>query len=134
MATVQSKDSYAIRSKLQVGKTSWDFFNLGALAQQRPEVAKLPFSLKVLLENLLRHEDGRVVTKDHVEALLKWDPKKELANQRKHDVGFADASTVFGAPLSIAIPDPDHAGGEERFVILGMSREQIILCEGCESA
>ncbi len=77
MATVQSKDSYAIRSKLQVGKTSWDFFNLGALAKQRPEVAKLPFSLKVLLENLLRHEDGRVVTKDHVEALLKWDPKKE---------------------------------------------------------
>jgi len=58
---------------------------------------------------------------------FEWDPKKELANQRKHDVGFSDASTVFGDPLSITIPDPDHAVGEERFVIIGMSRERKLL-------
>jgi aconitate hydratase len=77
MARVNSKDSFGVRGTLQAGKGSWEFFNLGALAKKRPEVARLPFSLKVLLENLLRHEDGRVVTKEHVEALLRWDPKKE---------------------------------------------------------
>jgi aconitate hydratase len=77
MATVESKDSFGVRSKLQVGNKTWDFFNLGKLGRTRPEVDKLPFSLKVLLENLLRHEDGRIVTRDHVEALLAWDPKKD---------------------------------------------------------
>jgi hypothetical protein len=40
------------------------------------------------------------------------DSRKDSANRRKHGVGFAEAGTVFGDPLSIAIPDPDHAGGE----------------------
>ncbi|HBY60084.1 MAG TPA: hypothetical protein DEH78_09695 [Solibacterales bacterium] len=58
---------------------------------------------------------------------FEWNPKKEQANRRKHDVGFADASTVFGDPLSITIPDPDHAAGEDRFIIIGMSRERKLL-------
>ena len=58
---------------------------------------------------------------------FEWDPKKEAANRRKHNVGFADASTVFGDPLSITIPDPDHAAREERFVIIGTSRERKLL-------
>jgi uncharacterized DUF497 family protein len=58
---------------------------------------------------------------------FEWDGKKETANQRKHNVGFADASTVFGDPLSITIPDPDHGAGEERFLIIGMSRERKLL-------
>jgi hypothetical protein len=57
---------------------------------------------------------------------FEWDPKKEVANQRKHDVGFADASTVFGDPLSITIPDPDHVSGEARFVIIGMSQARVV--------
>jgi uncharacterized protein len=61
---------------------------------------------------------------------FEWDPKKELANQRKHDVGFADASTVFGDPLSITIPDPDPIEGEERFITLGMSRKRKLLVVG----
>ncbi|HZA14935.1 MAG TPA: aconitate hydratase AcnA [Myxococcaceae bacterium] len=77
MATAHSQDSFGTRSSLQIGNTQWTYFSLGALARKRPEVNKLPFSLKVLLENLLRHEDGRVVTKEHVEALLHWDPRKE---------------------------------------------------------
>ncbi|MBX5482815.1 MAG: aconitate hydratase, partial [Myxococcaceae bacterium] len=76
MATVKSNDSFGIKGKLTVGKTDWTVFNIGALAKKRPEVNRLPFSLRVLLENLLRHEDGRVVTKEHIEAILNWDPKK----------------------------------------------------------
>jgi uncharacterized protein len=58
---------------------------------------------------------------------FEWDGEKEAANRRKHNVGFADASTVFGDPLSITIPDPDHAAGEERFVIIGMSSVRKLL-------
>ena len=58
---------------------------------------------------------------------FEWDPKKDSANLRKHDVGFAEASTVFDDPLSTTIPDPDHAVGEERFVIVGMSGKRRLL-------
>lgn len=58
---------------------------------------------------------------------FEWDPNKEEANRRKHDVGFAEASTVFGDPLSITIPDPDHARSEERFVIIGRSSTNKLL-------
>ena len=68
-------DSFKVRSKLKVGGVPWDVFSLGTLASQLPQVARLPFSLKVLLENLLRHEDGRVVSKALIEKLVNWDPK-----------------------------------------------------------
>jgi len=58
---------------------------------------------------------------------FEWDPRKELSNRRKHGVGFAEASTVFGDPLSITIPDPDYGGDEERFVIIGQSSQRSLL-------
>jgi aconitate hydratase len=68
-------DSFKTKTQLQVGSTSYEIFSLGKLAKERPEVARLPFSLKVLLENLLRKEDGRVVKREHIEKMLAWDPK-----------------------------------------------------------
>jgi len=56
-----------------------------------------------------------------------WDPKKNLANQRKHRVTFAEANTAFGDPLSITIPNPDHPAGEDRLVIMGLSSRQRLL-------
>jgi uncharacterized DUF497 family protein len=58
---------------------------------------------------------------------FEWDPNKDSANQRKHGVGFVEAITVFGDPLSITIPDPDYVIDEERLVIIGMSSEQTLL-------
>jgi uncharacterized DUF497 family protein len=58
---------------------------------------------------------------------FEWDPRKERANRAKHSVGFPEASTVFGDPLSIAIPDPNHAAHEDRFVIIGISSERRLL-------
>jgi uncharacterized DUF497 family protein len=58
---------------------------------------------------------------------FEWDRGKDAANQRKHGVGFAEASTVFDDPLSVTILDPDHAIGEERFVIVGMSSKRSLL-------
>lgn len=50
-----------------------------------------------------------------------WDGRKASSNARKHGVSFAEASTAFGDPLSMTIPDPDHVADEERFVLVGMS-------------
>ena len=58
---------------------------------------------------------------------FEWDLRKDSANRRKHGVGFAEASTVFADPLSITIPDPDHAHDEERFVIVGQSTKRSLL-------
>jgi len=58
---------------------------------------------------------------------FEWEQRKDSANRHKHGVGFAEASTVFDDPLSITIPDPDHAIDEERFVIVGMSSKRSLL-------
>ena len=68
-------DSFKTRTKLNVGGLPYDIFSLKALAKQHPRLEKLPHSIKVLLENLLRFEDGRVVKKEHVEAIVNWNPK-----------------------------------------------------------
>jgi uncharacterized DUF497 family protein len=52
---------------------------------------------------------------------FEWDRGKAEVNSRKHGVTFEDASTAFGDPLSLTIPDPDHSIGEERYVLLGMT-------------
>ena len=52
---------------------------------------------------------------------FEWDPGKEISNTRKHGVAFSEATTAFGDPLSITIPDPEHSFGEARFILMGLS-------------
>ena len=58
---------------------------------------------------------------------FEWDPEKADANFQKHGVSFDEASTVFGDPLSLLMPDPDHSADEERYIVLGMSAHQKLL-------
>lgn len=58
---------------------------------------------------------------------FEWDPDKATENLAKHGVDFAEASTVFGDPLEVTIPDPDHSEGEARFLSLGLSSGQRLL-------
>jgi aconitate hydratase len=79
-----SLNSFNARGRLTAGSTSVDFFSLPALEKAGfPEIARLPYSLKILLENLLRREDGRFVHGDHVQTLARWDVRagaqKEIA-------------------------------------------------------
>src|SRR5919206_5110469 len=67
-----AENSFDARSDLEVGGRGYTIYRLDAL-QERFDVGRLPFSLKVLLENLLRNEDGVAVTAAHVEALARWD-------------------------------------------------------------
>ena len=77
-----SENSFGARADLEVGGRSYEIYRLDAL-QEKFDVARLPFSLKVLLENLLRNEDGVAVRKQDIEALASWDhnaePSKEIA-------------------------------------------------------
>src|SRR3954469_3096776 len=76
------ENSFGARGELEVGGSTYEIYRLDALPSKY-DVARLPFSLKVLLENLLRNEDGVGVRKEDVEALATWDhnadPSKEIA-------------------------------------------------------
>ena len=69
-------NSFGSRATLKVGGASYTIHRLDALERRGLTVARLPYSLKILLENLLRLEDGRVVRAIDVEKLTRWDPKK----------------------------------------------------------
>src|SRR5688572_10020401 len=82
-----SKDSFGARATLTVDGTDYDIYRLDAVEG----ADKLPFSLKVLLENQLRTEDGENITADHVRALANWDPNAEP----DQEIQFSPARVVM---------------------------------------
>ncbi len=52
---------------------------------------------------------------------FRWDPRKAASNLKKHAVSFEEAATAFADSLSLTIPDPDHSGDEERFLLIGVT-------------
>ena len=58
---------------------------------------------------------------------FEWDPHKAETNRRKHNVRFTEAATVFGDPLSVSVYDPDHSLDENRYIIVGMSKDFRLL-------
>jgi aconitate hydratase len=74
----RSRDSFQTRSELSVGSSKFTYFSLPKFAAKTgKDLSKLPYSLRILLENLLRYEDGVAVEAKDVEALAAWDAKKE---------------------------------------------------------
>ena len=67
-----SIDSLNCRRTLSVDGKDYQTYSLPAAAETLGDIARLPFSLKVLLENLLRHEDGKSVTREDIEAMAEW--------------------------------------------------------------
>src|SRR5512136_2596825 len=74
-------DSFSARSTLRVGDRSYEIFRLSALRAAGISIERLPYSLKILLENLLRREDGVVVTRQQIEAVARWQPEAEPDNE-----------------------------------------------------
>jgi aconitate hydratase len=88
-------NSFSTRSPLSVGGNSYEIYRLDALASARiGNVSRLPFSLKVLLENLLRHEDGRFVQADDIRALASWEPAGASGTSEK-EVSFMPARVLL---------------------------------------
>ncbi|MEA2448395.1 MAG: aconitate hydratase, partial [Thermoleophilaceae bacterium] len=83
-------DSFGARSTLEVGGREYEIFRLDAL-QKKYDVARLPYSLKILLENLLRFEDGESVTKKMIETVAKWKPKADPS----HEISYTPARVLM---------------------------------------
>ncbi len=111
-------NSFKARSSLAVGNRSYEIFSLAALPREK--VARLPYSLKVLLENLLRFEDGVNVTRNDIEALLAWDPAATPA----HEIAFTPARVILqdftGVPCVV-----DLAAMRDAIVRLGGDAERV---------
>src|SRR4029450_2414276 len=89
---MSSTNSFGIRTTLKAGSRSCEIYSLPALeAAGFSEIARLPFSLKILLENLLRHEDGRYVKAADIEALARWDVKGTAMKE----ISFAPARVLL---------------------------------------
>src|SRR3990167_8046169 len=77
------KNSFGSKSALRAGKNTYTIYRLDILKKAGFEINRLPFSLRILLENLLRTEDGQNVRAEDIKALASWDPKikseKEIA-------------------------------------------------------
>ncbi len=77
----RSDNSFGSKATLQCGKSSYEIFRLEALEKEGFPLRRLPYSLRVLLENLLRREDGESVTAADIEFLARWQPQAEPARE-----------------------------------------------------
>ncbi|MDO5610492.1 MAG: aconitase family protein, partial [Pseudomonadota bacterium] len=114
------QDSFSTRSQLEIGGKTVHYFSLPKLGE-RFDIARLPYSMKILLENLLRHEDGgQTVGPEHIEAVAKWGAKKEPDTE----IAFMPARVVLqdftGVPCVV-----DLAAMRDAVVALGGRPEQI---------
>ncbi len=85
-----TENSFDARSEIEIGGRNYEIYRLDAL-QSKYDVARLPFSLKVLLENVLRNEDGSAVRREDVETIASWDHKSEPTKE----IAFTPARVVM---------------------------------------
>ena len=109
-------DTFGSRGTLQVGSAPYEIFRLSAV----DGAARLPFSLKVLLENLLRTEDGANITADHVRALAGWDSQAEPDTEIQFTPARVLMQDFTGVPCVV-----DLAAMREAMVALGGDPERI---------
>src|SRR5580693_8187539 len=116
MATSNSFDA---RATLSVGDASYEIYRLDAL-QSKYDVARLPYSLKVLLENLLRNEDGEAIRAQDIEALASWNANAEPADE----IAFTPARVLMqdftGVPAVV-----DLAAMRDAIVAMGGDASKI---------
>src|ERR1700677_3663255 len=89
------KNSFGSRTALRAGNDSYDIYRLSVLERAGiGNISRLPFSLKVLLENLLRHEDGQFVFSEDIHALAGWDPASAAGASQK-EISFMPARVLL---------------------------------------
>jgi aconitate hydratase len=118
---VTSLDSFKSRKTLTVGGKTYDYFSLKAAEKAGlGDVSRLPNSLKVLLENLLRYEDGRSVTKADVQAIAQWLKKKSSNREIAYRPARVLMQDFTGVPAVV-----DLAAMREAMIKLGGDPEKI---------
>jgi aconitate hydratase len=109
-------DSFNTRTTLEVDDKAYEIFQLSRLDR----AARLPYSMKVLLENLLRFEDGSSVTATDIEALLDWDPKAEPAREIAYRPARVLMQDFTGVPAVV-----DLAAMRDAMTALGGDPDRI---------
>jgi aconitate hydratase len=112
----ESKDTFGARQSLTVGDSSHEVFRLDAVKGSE----RLPYSLKILLENLLRTEDGANITADHVNALAGWDPAAEPSTEIQFTPGRVVMQDFTGVPCVV-----DLATMREAVTALGGDADKV---------
>ncbi|MGI9433392.1 MAG: aconitase family protein, partial [Geminicoccaceae bacterium] len=117
---VSGADSLGVRQQLNVGDTTYDYFSLAAASKKLGDISRLPYSLKILLENLLRFEDSRSVKVDDIEAAVAW-----LKTQRStQEIAYRPARVLMqdftGVPAVV-----DLAAMRQAMVELGGDPDKI---------
>ena len=122
-------DSFKTLSELDLNGKSYKYRSLEKFASHH-DISKLPFSLKILLENLLRFEDGESITKSDIEALAKWDPKADPSKE----ISFTPARVVLqdftGVPAVVdlaAMREAMKALGKNPSLINPLSPAELVI-------
>jgi aconitate hydratase len=110
-------NSFSTRSTLENGGKSYTIYRLPSLAE---DVTRLPYALKVLLENLLRFEDGKTVTRDDIQALINWDPQAQPTQEIAYRPARVLMQDFTGVPAVV-----DLAAMRDAMRALGGDPEKI---------
>jgi aconitate hydratase len=113
-------DSFKSQSSLTSGSKSYRLFRLKALEETGVDLTRLPFSLRILLENLLRHEDGRTVTAEDIQFLACWDPNAEPSREIAYMPARVLMQDFTGVPAIV-----DLAAMRDAMRVLGGDPEKI---------
>jgi aconitate hydratase len=103
-----SVNSFEARNTLKVGDSSYQIYRLDAV----PGTEKLPYSLKVLAENLLRNEDGSDITKDHIQAIANWDPEADPSIEIQYTPARVVMQDFTGVPCIVDLATMREAIGD----------------------
>ena len=120
MSTQSHPDSFKSLSTLTSGSTTCHYFRLKALEQAGVDLTRLPFSLRILLENLLRNEDGRSVRAEDIKFLASWDPKAEPSREIAYMPARVLMQDFTGVPAVV-----DLAAMRDAMKALGGDPEKI---------
>ncbi|MBV6631720.1 MAG: aconitate hydratase AcnA [Alphaproteobacteria bacterium] len=115
-----TKSSYDARRELNVDGETYTYYSLPAAAEKLGDISRLPFTLKVLLENLLRFEDGRSVTADDVAAVAEWLKEKKSTKEIAYRPARVLMQDFTGVPAVV-----DLAAMRDAMVGMGGDAEQI---------
>ena len=115
-----SPNSFNTHADFTVGDATYRIADLSALAAQGHDLGRLPYALKILLENLLRREDGRSVTKEDIEALAGWQPNSGKATEIAFMPGRVLLQDFTGVPAVV-----DLAAMRDAMVAMGGDPKKI---------
>ena len=118
--TAIGQDTLKTRTTLKVGGKTYDYYSLAKAAEKYGDISRLPFSMKVLLENMLRFEDGSTVTEDDVKAIVDWQKERRSDREIQYRPARVLMQDFTGVPCIV-----DLAAMRDAMTKLGADPEKI---------